>query len=70
MTKHDPHALVKMADQIARNIPDRAHVAKATSEHMKSFWAPSMITTLTDYSHKHPEEVSADVRGALAQLAQ
>ena len=70
MTKHAPHALVKMADQIARNIPDRAHVAKATSEHIKSFWAPSMITTLTDYSHKHPDEVSADVRGALAQLAQ
>ncbi len=70
MTQHDPHALVKMADQIARNIPNRAHVAKATSEHIKSFWAPSMITTLTDYSHKHPEEVSADVRGALAELAQ
>lgn len=70
MTQHDPQVLVKMAEQIVKNIPDRAHVAKATSEHIKSFWAPSMITTLTDYSHKHPEEVSADVRGALAQLVQ
>jgi Tfp pilus assembly protein PilW len=69
VTHHDPHALIKMAEQIARNIPDRGHVAKATGEHIKTFWAPSMITTLTDYSHKHPEEVSADVRGALAQLS-
>ncbi len=70
MTQHDPQVLVKMAEQIVKNIPDRAHVAKATSEHIKSFWAPSMITTLIDFSHKHPEEVSADLRGVIAQLAQ
>ncbi len=70
MTQHDPQALIKMADQIAKNIPDRAHVAQATRDHIKTFWAPSMIENLKEYANKHPEEVSADVRGALASLTQ
>ncbi len=68
MTKHDPQALIKMAEQICRNIPNRSHVAQATSEHMKTFWAPAMIETLSDYAELHPHEVSADVRGALHQM--
>ena len=70
MTQHDPQVLVKMAKQIVKNIPDRNQIARATSEHIKTFWAPSIVTTLTDFSHKYPKEVSADVRGAIAQLAQ
>lgn len=69
MTHHDPHALLKMAEQIARNIPDRAHVTQATSQHMKAFWSPSMIAELQNFSHKHPQEVSDEVRGALKNLA-
>ena len=68
MTKHDPQSLIKMAEQICRNIPDRAHVDRATSEHIKTFWAPAMIATLQEYAHLHPHEVSAEVRGALHQL--
>lgn len=72
MSSHqqDPHALIKMAEQIARNIPNRGHVAQATKEHIVTFWAPSMIETLQEYAHQHPEEVSADIRGALADMKQ
>ena len=68
MTHHDPHALLKMAEQIVRNIPDRAHVTEATSQHIKTFWSPSMISELHNFSEKHPQEVSDEVRGALKAL--
>ena len=68
MTHHDPQALLKMAEQIARNIPDRGHVTQATSQHLKAFWSPSMIAELQRFSQEHPEEVSAEVRGALKVL--
>jgi hypothetical protein len=68
VTEHDPQALIKMAEQICRNIPDRAHVTSATSEHLKTFWAPAMIETLQTYAEAHPHEVSADIRGVLHQM--
>jgi hypothetical protein len=67
---HDAQSLIKMAEQIARNIPDRAHLAQAVGEHMRTFWAPSMITELSAYVDEHPEEASAEVRGALKYLKQ
>ncbi len=69
MTSHDIEALKKMAEQIARNIPDRSHVTQAVGEHMRTFWAPSMIAELDAHVGMHPEEVSAEVRGALKYLS-
>lgn len=69
MSNHDVQALSKMAEQIVRNIPDRSHVTQAVGEHMRTFWAPSMIAELDAHVGKHPEEVSAEVRGALKYLS-
>lgn len=42
--------LVLMANQIARNFAtlDDAAAARATAEHMRSFWAPTMKTAIVD----------------------
>lgn len=70
MKQQDPQSLIKMAEEISRNIPDRANLAQAVSNHIQRFWAPSLINTLQDYVAKHPQEVSDNVRAALKKLAQ
>lgn len=70
MISRDNQTLIKMVEQIARNIPDRSHVTQAVGEHMRTFWAPSMISQLDAYVDKHPQEASAEVRGALKYLKQ
>ena len=59
-----------MVEQIARNIPDRSHVTQAVGDHLRTFWAPSMIAQLDAYVGNHPQEASAEVRGALKYLKQ
>ena len=68
MNQQDPKTLVKMANQIALNIPDRANVSQAVSAHIARFWAPSLIATLQNHIASHPKEVSEEVHEALKKL--
>jgi hypothetical protein len=58
--------MVVMANQIAANVPDRAHASQQTAAHLTSFWAPSMIAALRAYAYEHEDELSAEVHEALA----
>lgn len=68
MNQQDPKTLVKMANQIALNIPDRANTSKAVGAHIVKYWAPSLIATLQDYVASHPTEVCEEVHQALKNL--
>ena len=60
--------LVHMANQIAAGVPSRADVPEQVALHLKTFWAPSMIDTLTRHAQEHPDDVTADVAAALGIL--
>ncbi|MCX6433230.1 MAG: formate dehydrogenase subunit delta [Actinobacteria bacterium] len=60
--------LVHMANQIAASVPSRADVPGQVALHLKSFWAPSMIDTLSRHAQQHPADLSDDVTAALAIL--
>jgi hypothetical protein len=62
-----PH-VVTYANQIALNIPDRAHAAQGTAAHIRTFWAPSMIEELQAYVIEDPTCVDVIVLAALAEL--
>lgn len=68
MNQQDPKTLVKMANQIALNIPDRTNTSQAVGAHLLKYWAPSLIATLQDHIASYPEEVSEEVRQALQTL--
>lgn len=57
--------LVRMANQIAASVPDRALVAEQTAAHLKTFWTTSMIATLAQYASEDPEAVEPSVLAAL-----
>lgn len=58
--------MVAMANQIAANVPDRAHAPQQTAAHLTSFWAPSMISALRAYAEDHWDDLSPEVHEALA----
>lgn len=60
--------LVAMANQIALSVPDREHAAQRTAEHLRAFWAPSMLEALDAHVAEHGDDVSAEVHDALAIL--
>lgn len=68
MIQQDPKTLVKMANQIALNIPDRVNTSQAVGAHLVKYWAPSLIATLQDYVASYPHEVSEEVLAALTQV--
>ena len=62
--------LVQMANQIAQNfrtLPDDEAVA-AVTEHLRSFWAPSMRRALVDHAKHSAAELVPVVQRALALL--
>jgi formate dehydrogenase subunit delta len=66
---HQP-SVVRMADDIARNLPhlpeaERAHVIAA---HMRSFWDPRMRAQLTQLVRDDPSAYSPVVVAAVAAL--
>jgi hypothetical protein len=63
----EPH-VVKMANQISANVPDRSRVAEQTATHLRSFWAPVMIEELARCVIAQPDIVTPDVVAALVQL--
>lgn len=69
MTGYDvTDRLVAMANQIAMSVPDRGHAAERTAEHLRAFWAPSMLASLDAYAAEHGDDVAAEVHDALAIL--
>ena len=69
MTAYDvTERLVAMANQIAMSVPDRAHAAERTAEHLRAFWAPSMLAALDAHATGHGDDVAAEVHDALAIL--
>ena len=60
--------LVTMANQIAANVPDRAHAAEQTAAHLRTFWAPVMIDDLVAIVHDSPDAVVPAVHEALSAL--
>jgi hypothetical protein len=60
--------LVKMANQIAANVPDPARAAEQTAAHLRTFWAPVMIDDLAEIARGNPSAVTPPVHEALAAL--
>ena len=66
---HQP-AVVRMADDIARNLPHLSEEerTKAVANHLRSFWDPRMRDQLKAIVAADPEAVEPVVRGAAALL--
>ncbi len=63
-----PDHLIKMTNQIAISVPDRASAAQQMAAHLKNFWSPAMIDALADYAAGGATDVSPEVVSALALL--
>jgi hypothetical protein len=60
--------LVKMANQIAANVPNRAEVGEQVATHIRTFWTPEMQREIQGIEHDYPEELVPDVHTALEIL--
>ena len=60
--------LVKMANQIAGNVPVRADVPQQISQHMRQFWTPVMQKSLRQIAAETPDRLCLDVHTALQNL--
>lgn len=65
---YEQRHLVKMANQIAMNVPGRTDIASQVATHMRSFWTPVMRADIAAIAREHPDELAADVHDALDQL--
>jgi len=60
--------LVKMANQIAANVPNRSNIATEVSNHMRTFWTPVMRRDITTIAQGNPNMLEPEVLAALDQL--
>ena len=60
--------LVKMANQIAVNIPRRDDIPARLAAHVRSFWTPAMLADLEFLTREQPDIFDADVRVAAELL--
>ena len=60
--------LIKMANQIASNIPTKEDIPGHISAHMRQFWTSEMQQTLRDIAAETPDILSEDVHTALRSL--
>ena len=60
--------LVRMANQIAANVPDQQRAAEQTAAHLRAFWAPAMIDDLAAHAASHPDDLVPAVHAALSTL--
>ncbi len=58
--------LIKMANQIAGNMPSRENVPAQIVQHMAQFWTPPMRADLKKIAENAPDSFSDDVLAALA----
>ena len=60
--------LVKMANQIAGNVPVRVDVPQQICQHMRQFWTPVMQKSLQQIAAETPDSLCLDVHTALDNL--
>ena len=60
--------LIKMANQIASNVPTREDAPAQVSQHMRQFWTTEMKQTLREIAAGTPDILSEDVHTALRFL--
>lgn len=63
--------LVKMADQITRNLAaegDEEHVAQKAAEHIRKFWTPAMRGKLVEHSRLAGASLPRPVAATAARL--
>jgi len=60
--------LVKMANQIAANVPNRAEVAEQVANHLRTFWTLEMRRDLQGIERDYPDDLVPDVHTALEIL--
>jgi len=58
--------LIKMANQIAGNMPTRENVPAQIVQHMAQFWTPPMRADLKKIAENKAESLSVEVLAALA----
>ena len=58
--------LIKMAKQIAGNMPTRENVPAQIVQHMAQFWTPPMRADLKKIAENKAESLSDEVLAALA----
>lgn len=62
--------LVKMANQIATNIPARSEIPAQIAAHIRNFWTPAMRADLEFLAHQQPDLFESDVQAAATLLRQ
>lgn len=60
--------LVKMANQIADNFAFHEDAAERLADHLKRFWAPSMLRSLAEFNAAGGDGLKPTVRTALETL--
>ena len=65
---YEQQHLIKMANQIASNIPTKDDIPGQISAHMRQFWTTEMQQTLRDIAAETPDILSEDVHSALRSL--
>jgi len=60
--------LVKMANQIASNVPSRDDIAGQVANHLRTFWTPVMRADIIEIARSHPQELAAQVHDALERV--
>lgn len=65
---YEERHLVKMANQIAMNVPVRSDIPGQVATHMRNFWTPVMRADIIEIAREHPQELAAEVVDALEQL--
>jgi len=71
MSSTELEHLVKMINQIVDNItPEEGDDARVheVAAHVKKFWAPSMIKTITEYAEDDGENLQAPALAAICLL--
>ncbi len=58
--------LIKMANQIAGNMPSRENVPAQIVQHMAQFWTPPMRADLKQLAEQLPDSLNGEVLAALA----
>ncbi len=72
MSSKEEEHLIKMINQIADNIAtDECDdvQARGVATHVKKFWAPSMIKTLTEYAQNDGEKLKSVPLQAISLLS-
>ena len=60
--------LVKMANQITENFSFHDDAVERIADHLRKFWAPSMLEKLIDFKQGESDELKPALREAITRL--